>query len=214
MDNSEPPGFILLPAPWILAVLLCLSVSENAQGQDVTLRPGVKAGATMMTHAGADAPSYLGYLKGVAGGGFVQIRFGGPLSLQAELSYVQKGARGTKNGVTLTRLLHYIELPVVATYRLPAGGSITPTLSAGTVVSFNQGAKATVRSSTDSQTRNPGNVRTTMVGLTLGVGPVLPISRRILTMDVRYEFGLNSIEEFSGDVVRTQGVILTMGIAF
>lgn len=198
---------------WLLGLLLFLCSPTCGYGQSVNVRPGMKAGTTFMTHGGKDSPSYLGYRTGLAGGVFVQVRVGSTWSIQPELSYVQKGARGTRRGITVTWRQHHLEIPILTTYRLPSIGKIHPTLAVGPFVDFNLDTEIQATSSDRTEVRNPANIQTTGFGLTFGVGSEIPVSFALLTLDVRYGLGLTNIEELKDDLVRNQGVILTLGLA-
>lgn len=151
-------------------------------------------------------------------GGFVLVD-AGLIAVQPELMYIQKGAsqEETFNGTTVTQTvkLDYIEVPVLVKLQVPLEEGITPSVFAGPTLGLNVTAEAEAEAEGESATEDiSDDVSGTDFGLALGGGVDIDFPFGTLMGDIRYGFGLTSIDD-SGeyDSVRNRGFMITAGLA-
>ncbi|MFB6273195.1 MAG: outer membrane beta-barrel protein, partial [Salinibacter sp.] len=125
-----------------LAGLLLWLWTVPVQAQ-VQIRVGVREGGNFATLQGGDrtqavtprfskSPATLSRRPGLILGGLVQLDPNGPLAFQSEALWIWKGATGTTNRGEIVTTLNYLEVPLLAKYRLPVSWkSITGHLLAG-----------------------------------------------------------------------------------
>lgn len=182
-------------------------------GGAVDTKSGLRIGATFMTIGGEDAPSDLNRRTGLTVGGFVVFDVVGPLAVQPELNYTQKGAE--EPGGTTTKL-DYVELPLLLKLQPPSSGLVSPSLLIGPTAALN--VKAEEETSSGS-TDISDNIRTGELGLMVGVGVDAALGMGTLLLDARYGLGVTSLDE-DDDVAETdistrnQGLMITVGYAF
>jgi len=197
-----------------LIVLLTLSTTPafGQTGGALETKTGLRIGATFMTIGGDDAPSDLDRRTGLMAGGFVVFDVAGPLALQPELNYIQKGA---ESGGTTTKL-GYIELPLLLKVQAPSSGPVSPNLFLGPTAALNVNAEEETSSGT---TDISDDVRSGELGLMVGVGVDAALGVGTLLVDARYGLGLTSLDE-DDDIAETdistrnQGFMITVGYAF
>lgn len=207
----------LSTAAFLLSVTLPLTVQAQ-MGQGIDIKPGVRAGVDFMTLGGDDADNELGRRTGFLVGGFVLVDISGPIAIQPELMYLQKGASDeeTFDGTTITSTtkLDYIEVPFLAKLQVPLEEGISPNLFVGPTLGINVAAEAEVEGGGESETQDiSDNVSGTEFGLTLGGGIDINLSDTILTGDIRYGIGLTSIDESDDLSINNQGFMITAGFA-
>ncbi|MEO8032722.1 MAG: outer membrane beta-barrel protein [Gemmatimonadota bacterium] len=155
---------------------------------------------------------------GLVLGGLIHLELAGPLTLEPQLLYVQKGGRLVGGGVTATFKMGYLQLPLLLRLELPlrrvsrlalgliAGPALALTTSCTTrleAVSYNPvdtgclGAGASVRETDFSVIGGAG----------IGLGA--------LALEGRYDLGLNRIGTGSaaGDV-KNRALLLTLAYRF
>lgn len=203
----------------LLAVVVFGFASTPAQAQmDVT--PGVRAGVNFMTLGGDDVPSDVGSRTGFMIGGFLLVDLQGPLSLQPELNYIQKGAswdqsfQGTT--VTTTRKLDYLEIPVLAKLQIPVTGPLSPNVFAGPTLGFNMNATMQAEGGGQSNSQDiSDSISGTDFGLAIGAGTDFGLSAGTVSVDLRYGLGLSSVDDSGSDAsVQNRGFMVTAGFAF
>jgi len=207
-------------APLLFSILfvallgLGTSPALGQAGGALDTKTGLRVGGTFMTFGGEDAPSNLDRRTGWLVGGFVVFDVAGPLALQPELNYVQKGAEDA-DGSTTTKL-NYIELPILLKVQTPSAGPVSPSLMLGPTAALNIKAEQETGSST---TDISDDIRTGELGLAFGVGLDAALGVGTLLVDVRYGIGVTSLDD-DDDVgetdvsFRNQGFMVTAGYAF
>lgn len=188
-----------------IAVLM-LAVAASAQSQ---VKCGIKAGANMAkfggngwdTLAAEDSISVdKKFLMGFAAGVFVELPLGtSGVSLQPELLYVTKGAKGDVTDSTGTYTMEikngYVEVPVLVKYNFTTAGKAKPFMFVGPVAGFKTSSKVTVKNPpaerADLGDKNIDNAKSMDFGLTIGAGLGLGVgAKSMLTFDLRFTTGL------------------------
>ena len=171
----------------VLAALLC---TAPAQGQ---LSLGVAAGATSSSMGGTlitSTDSDWGALMG----GYGRYRLQSNLAFQLEANWVQKGGRGTVEGIRDDFDLDYVELPLTAqlvvglspTWDWNLYGGIALAFKTSCQVSENEGAKE------DCEQAEPTwSFASTEWSVPFGTSFSYRFSRSALTADIRYSYGLS-----------------------
>ena len=174
--------------------VVAIASSATAQG----LGYGVKAGVNLSTIAVEDdgGGSPFDTLPGLVAGGFLTWPFAGRLALQPEALFSQKGAANDDGGGKLTERIEYLEVPILASYRLFGGPGRQVSAFAGP--SFGVRLRAKVRSSFGGDTLEQDisdDVARADGAIVFG----LAYQRGRLVFDGRYSWGLSDIDQESGD---------------
>lgn len=206
---------------WIgTLVLLLFAAPRPADGQDVRL--GLRVGTSLSSFRGdTESVTDRGHLNlsphiGPALSGYAAIQGGRWIASRLELAYVQKGGSvsGTSEVVCFvppcptfqideTYRISYLEVPMLATVRLPLPGRFSPQIHVGQFVGFTLDAELPERGEFDE-------VRRTSYGLLIGAGLDYSLkSGRALTLDVRYNRSLNTFSE--DENVRVDGLTIGLG---
>lgn len=176
-----------------LAVVLALTAfaavtptAARAQGGHV----GAIVGATFSSLRGVDG---LDTRTGLIGG-ISNVNSGGVLTLQSELLFVSKGAKGTNNTAEGLQL-DYVEVPVMLRLQPMTEGTIHPHVYAGPYLGFKLDCK--VKGTSGSCDDLPGvSTKTVDVGGTLGGGVDVDLGPLVLTGGARYAFGVSTVADF------------------
>ena len=118
----------------ILAIGLFVTGVANAQSTDKAIRFGVKAGANFSNIIKNDGNNSFktDYLVGYHAGVTLDIKLIENLAFTPELLYSTKGYKSTSTFGKFTQTTHFIDLPILASFRLGSGLNLV----AGPQVSF------------------------------------------------------------------------------
>ena len=118
--------------------LVGAAYAASAQGREI----GVKGGLSVAEFSGGDNDfdQQEGSRKGLVAGAFLAFPLGGPLSLQPEALFVQKGSAYDFTDLDTTVKLDYVEVPLLLKARFGVG--VRPYVFAGPYVGFRLSAKA------------------------------------------------------------------------
>ncbi len=164
-------------------------------------------------------------------GGVFQLGFAGPIALEVEPTYIQKGGKAEANNISingipvsslkLTYKLSYLEIPILLRVNLPVPG-IKPYAEAGPTIGFNMSSTVTTDFTANGQsgtndTDDKDNTSSTEFGLAFGAGVeygVAPFTS--LVFDVRYALGLSNTQSNStgNQSIKTNGIQLSVGVLF
>ena len=201
----------------ITAVLfLFLLLPPSASGQ-VAL--GFQGGPTLATIGGSDAGDDFGYRAGIAIGALLDIPVSGILSIQPEVSFFQKGAESTEEGVDVKFKLDYIEVPLFLKINVPTEGTNTPFLMVGPAVGFKVGCSISGEdggvsvdldcdeAEIELSSIDFGGVVGAGVGFELGPGQFL--------LSARYSIGFMTIDDSSDeDDIKNRAFSFLAGYSF
>jgi opacity protein-like surface antigen len=184
-------------------------VAERGLSQNPLIGP--KAGFNVSRIVGDDAESFWGLDQSHTGfsiGAFITYKFTPNFSIQPEGYYTQLGGKGGDDTDGGSIRIHYVEAPILAKFTLPNQSYVTPYLIAGPSVVFRVGCNlerhegGTTREGgcEDWIAETPiGNVpieiKTTTIGLVLGLGFDVEVWGGAFGLDVRYRWGLSSMDE-------------------
>jgi len=150
-----------------LTLAMALGLVGAAQAQQSTF--GVKAGASLTSYTGGGSTG-AEYKFGFNGGLLANFAVNDAFSIQPELLYSMKGAKGSSNffgpNIDITQTLHYIDVPVLA--RINASGLF---FEIGPQVGFLVAANTTASSGTNSQSKDIKSLFNTVdFGYAAGLG--------------------------------------------
>lgn len=202
---QEPPAHSTSPAePGAADTAIQSPTAEPGASKRVGF--GGKLGLSLATFVGDDARPTYANNPGLTLGGFVRIRLHEWISLQPELLYISKGPRVAPDGMlTNTFDVPYIEVPILARIRIPAGSRVEPYLAPYLLV----GPAAGLLLSFEITDQDDGSVadRTDLanridLGLVLGAGARVPLSTwnapGAIVFDMRYDRGLITLDAAEG----------------
>ena len=170
--------------------------AASAQGMEI----GVKGGLSVAEFSGGDNDfdEAEGSRKGLVAGAFLAFPLGGPLSLQPEALFAQKGSAYDFSDLDTTIKLDYVEVPLLLKARFGVG--IRPYVFAGPYVGFRLSAKA------DSDAGDDGpdgldledETKGTDYGYVAGAG----LEIGVVLVEARYARGLGGIasDEIEDDI--------------
>jgi len=173
-------------------LLLVMSAGFVFTAASAQVQFGVKAGANFSTLTGSDV-SGAKTLVGFHGGGLVSVPIFSTFTLQPEVLYSMQGAKGTESETDITLHQNYVNVPVLFKYN-HASGFFAAT---GPQIGFLVSAKAKEGGET---TDVKSYYKSTDFSWAVAIGYKLPSINA--GIDVRYNFGLTNIADYSGADVK------------
>lgn len=192
------------------AAAFSLLTFSAAGAGPIGIHPGLKIGLTVSNF---DYPSIstvtqdLESRSQVTFGGYLRFDVGRVFSLQPELQYVPSGAKGSfvvDDGVTPVSVdgvlkMNYLELPLLAKFRFPGGGALTPNFYVAPSAAVNLASKldadltALGISPAEGGVDIKDEVQSLLFGGAIGGGFDVRAGSGILTLDARYSRSLSDI---------------------
>jgi len=159
----------------ILLTAVAVFAFSFANAQDV--KYGVKGGLNMSSNSAEGATSITSFHLG----GFAQFAINDKFAVQPELLYSAQGAKYTFFGLSTTANLNYINIPVMAKYKVADAFSI----EAGPQLGF-------LMSATLASIDYKDQCNSTDFGFNLGAGYDL---NETMSLGLRYTMGLTNVEK-------------------
>jgi hypothetical protein len=160
-----------------------ISISQEDTSSDLGIRFGAKAGANFATLS-KDEGFKPDMKTGFHVGGVVNIGISEKFSVQPEVVYSSQGFKEKSDGVTYTAKLNYINVPIMAEYKIIDG----LTAQAGPQFGINVTAK-------DDDGNDINDIKTLDIGVGFGAQYELDFG---LFFQARYVLGLNKISDVDG----------------
>jgi hypothetical protein len=237
--------FVLLSS--LTFCLLLLGVPDSAHAQ-VNVKLGAKAGANFGTFGGGDVaiftfdPTFSGEdmeenpRPGLLVGGVAILDVNGPLSIQTELNYVQKGqvidftyVPPATQGLQVSRFIRsrpgtvtfktsYLEIPALARYEFAPDGTegIYPHVYAGPTFGFTLSSQ--IETELEEETVDTQDLTSQTnereYGLTIGVGAELDLTGARALVDARVGIGLSHVFRNALNPHKHRSLSLTFGLLF
>lgn len=226
----------------VLLLILGIGFATTPVQAQVELKPGVRVGVTAASFGGEEdefadryseellvgtsattAKVSMGVRTGLTAGGFLVVDLSGPLVVQPEFRYVQRGygidvelSDGSQT-VTIegTFRFNYIDIPMLVRYDIPAPG-FSPYLLAGPIFGFNVSSEFETEGLGRAETEDiTDETSDTNFGLELGAGVGFNLGRGELVVDARYGLGVTNVNRDSEDtVLQNRAFIITAGFVF
>lgn len=202
----------------IVGLVVCGVSTALAQDRQFGVKAGVNA-ATLTSSAETQG-SYDGTRVGLTVGAFAVLPLTGPLKVQIEGLFSQKGASLAlaDENVTATLEFDYLDFPVLARFDGPTAGGARLHFLAGPSVSYRLAANSRLSDTgSDFAAGFVDNIEDDVSRFDLGlvVGAGAEVGRR-LVVDVRYAWGLNNVfkDDLEGGDVKHRVLSVTAGIRF
>ncbi len=189
----------------MMMAIVLMAMSASAQ---MPIKFGIKGGITSAKVTGDDTEG-LDSRSGIVAGVFASLKLTHGLSLQPELLFVQKGAKGPMTigttPVDATIKLDYFELPVLLKYGFGGRGAMSPFLVGGVALSSVKSSKteaSVVGIPLLTGDSDNYNERSTDLGLVVGGGVDLTMGPTRLSIELRFTSGTKQIwEDLDGSPV-------------
>lgn len=201
----------------IAAVALC-AASANAQvsfwdtntpEKTITIGPRVGLNISSMTGDIDDAKSKVGFNIGAA----VEFNFIKSFGINTGLFYTTKGYKESYDGDKLTANAGYLEIPVMASYRLNFTEDTQLQVNFGPYFAYGINGKTTVKIDGDKTKYDTfGDDGLKRFDCGLGVGTSLAISKFVF--GVNYQFGLTNLSDDDDYSVKNSNVSISVGYNF
>lgn len=203
----------------IMGVVLAGPASTAlAQERHVGIKLGVNVASAVFE--GESALNYDEPKIGLLGGGFAVLPVTGPLAVQIEALFSQKGAKLSVNepDTEFALELDYLDFPVLARLAGPASGTTRLHVFVGPSLGYRMGARSRATfTGFDFATGEVQNIERDVSRFDLGLvaGAGVDIGRR-LVVDGRYSWGLTNLntDESAGAEIRNRVLSLMAGVRF
>jgi hypothetical protein len=198
--------------------VIFLAVVLLAVGTEATLAQpfdfGIKGGLNIANIGGEDAGDFESR-TGLSIGGFIAYPLANMFYIQPELLYSMKGAaqKQTFGGVSYTGTLKldYIEIPVLGKLVIPLQKSnMKPMVYAGPSLAFKLSSKLHLEGGDLDDTDDYEGIKSTDFGFVVGGGVGFPVGANTLAVEIRYDFGLSSIDDTEDNSNIKNNVIMLM----
>lgn len=158
--------------------------------------------------SGEEYSSYLGFGLG----GIVTFPLANGLAIQGEPVILQKGGKVAEDSETLILKILYVDLPVFLRYNIALNNeSVLPYAILGPNLGFRASSKVVFPDG--GSVNNNDEIAGIDLGLGLGAGVEVPYENLIFFGETRYVFGLNDINQESGESkVSNRGLQLLFGL--
>ncbi len=176
---------------FILLIIPFLSILLSTDGfTQISISKGLKGGLNFSDITGDDVPDETERRNGFNGGVFVNLDVAHLISIRPEIAYSQRGATVIDDQVESQWNLSYIEVPVLFKVKIPmANPTFLPGFFAGP--SFAYLLNSDLESGETGEVDLKDHTKSIDVGIVVGFG----IGFGPLSVDARYNFGLNSIDD-------------------
>ena len=184
---------------FVLTALIFTLAAVPARAQDESpLRFGLKLGLNISDFRGDDGIEGGGELidwkAGFCGGVFMSYAINDWFSVEPELLYSMKGMKLALMGVSVAWNLDYIEVPVLALFRLPFWNKVKPFAYTGPAIGFNVRSEISAKYEDEEESVDLEEFTNTVdFSLVFGVGIYIPIAGHEIIFDVRYVPGFSNI---------------------
>lgn len=160
------------------------------------------------------------YIKGLFLSGFAEVQINGRLSLQGELTFIQKGFKIEVDGIALRTKLNYFEIPLLLKYDFVKEEELDLVLYAGPTFGFLRNQKDTYKLDDNWKTTPepilPGaEYQTTETGIAFGIAVRAKAGAGKFIFDVRSNTAVGPvIKSADNGNIRNTGIVLAVGYAF
>ncbi len=158
---------------------------------------GGKAGFSQSELYGNDIED-VNFRNSIAAGAFLKISPVSFFAIQPEFLFRKKGAVHERNALNIQEKyeINYFEVPVLAKLRLPIADVVYPNIFAGPYYAYRTSASYTVQQTdTDVMVERNVDINRSDYGGIVGAGVDFELGILFLSMDARYGFGAEEIED-------------------
>lgn len=195
----------------IMMILGLFLMITNAQAQ-LSINKGLKGGLNFASiSVDPDQETELESRTGLAFGGYLEIDPIGPLGVQADVLFSQKGSKTTFGSESQTVKVTYVEIPVVAKFSIPLAPTMTYNVHAGPALAF----KLSEGLDPEGESGDEDNFKSSDLGFVVGFGLTVNALVSQVQIDARYTLGLSDVAvEGLGFEAKNRALTLLVGIGF
>lgn len=175
-----------------IASLLLAFVATDATAQ-IDVKPGVTVGVNLADIRGDEVPDDVSRRTAFHVGGILLLDLAGPIDIQPEALFSQKGFSFDQQGTEITYKINYLQINGLARFK-PTAGPISPAFFAGPYLAFEISEEGEASGSGGSVSADTNIFSSTDVGLVIGGGIEAATGFGQLQFDVRYDLGLTSVD--------------------
>jgi hypothetical protein len=206
---------IILSASIILALGTSLAVGQLETSY------GVKAGLNFATVGGSSVNFTPSMTTQYAIGFFDEFHLPGGFSIDPEVYYSVKGFNeemsssffGETFNISATQTSGYLDIPILVKYYLPES-RVKLNIYAGPSIGFLLNAKVTAnQNGSSTETDIKDSTSSTDVGLVVGAGIILSVGSVDVPVEIRYDFGLSTLDQSGQTNVYNRVVSLLIGVS-
>jgi Outer membrane protein beta-barrel domain len=192
--------------------MVAVASAAGAQGLGFGVKGGVILADLHEDDNGQTTP--FDFRTGLVAGGFVTWPLGSRLEIQPEVLFTQKGAKVEQGGGTLTQKLDYVDVPVLASYRIFGAPGRHLAVFAGPAFGVRVRAKSSASFSGGSTVEDDVSDQVARTDLAIVGGAAYHRGR--LVVDGRYSWGFSDIDQDKSDDVkiRNRGISFLAGWRF
>lgn len=176
-----------------IASLLLAFVATDAAAQ-IDVKPGVTAGVNLANIRGDDVSDDVSRRTAFHVGGVLLLDLAGPIDVQPEAVFSQKGFVVDQQGTDVTAKVNYLQINGLARFK-PTAGPISPAFFAGPYLAFEVSEEVEASGDGGSISADTENFSSTDFGLVIGGGIEAATGFGQLQFDVRYDLGLTDASD-------------------
>ena len=181
------------------------ATAAHAQGKSITVGPRLDLNvARVVGDNQDDATSQTGFRIGA----WASMDLSSKFSIQPEFVLSGKGSKFPDDDASIK--ISYLQIPVLAQYRMTSGKTVNPYLLAGPALSFKAGCNLTVEGSDHECNEETTAVSSTDFGVIVGGG--VHVGRAQVSL--RYDIGLANINGDGNANVKNRAVTIAVGYGF
>jgi hypothetical protein len=174
----------------ILCVLVMTTANAGAQGLEYGVKGGVNLSTFQSDTDGTSAPYDL--LAGLVAGASITWPLGSRLAFEPDVFFSQKGAKADAAGGKLTQRVDYLEIPLLATFRVAGSPGRHLTVLGGASIGWRLRARARATFGNDTlETDITDEVKSYDFGVVGGAA----WHRGRLVVEGRYTFGFTDLDD-------------------
>lgn len=185
----------------LIAITLVVFSPSSLLAQEATnIQSGIKVGIGLAKWTGEDATSKgqwnpgASYERTVAFGLFIGVSISDLMTLQPEVVYLRKSTSYLAGRRRYYYIIDYLDVPILAIFKLARSAKISPSLYAGPTISFKLNSEWEPTPEVSIYSRPElKNVNFIDFGVTVGASLGFGISRLRMSFDVRITQGISNI---------------------
>lgn len=194
-----------------LAAALVMMFSFDASAQ-MSVNKGLKGGLNFASFSLDPEPEggSTSSQTGIAGGLFIELDLLGPLDIQVEGLFSQKGSKFKSDaGGESTTKLSYLEVPVLAKISIPLAPTMSYNVHAGPALGFK------LSESFDPEINSEADFfKSSDLGAVVGLGLKFNALVSFVTIDARYTLGLSNVSDSDTGEAKNRSLTLLVGLGF
>ncbi len=195
-----------------ITMILGLFVMIGSAQAQLSINKGLRGGLNFANvSVDPDQDFELKSRTGLAVGGYLEVDPVGPLGVQADVLFSQKGAKLSLGSEEATAKITYLEIPVVAKLSIPLAPTMTYNVHAGPAFCFKLSEGFDPEDFADDE----DSFKSSDLGLVVGLGLTVNALISQVQIDARYTIGLSDINvEGSGFEAKNKALTILVGVGF